>query len=94
MCWGRAVLNTQGYQVFCRPKVVTLVIKSVVNPEKFSSGEHRMVSDLLMVTEVRPEISREVTMKVFGLPFNAPNSVVQEQVELYGDKLKNNHPYP
>ena len=27
-------------------------------------------------------------MKVVGLPFNAPDSVVQEQVELFGGKVK------
>ena len=31
-------------------------------------------------------------MKVFGLPFNAPDSVVQEQVEMFGDKLKSTTP--
>ena len=31
---------------------------------------------------------REVQMMVVGLPFNAPDSIVHEQVELFGGKVK------
>ena len=41
------VLDSKGYQVFYGPKVVTLaiVLKPDINPEKFSSGEQKVVSD-------------------------------------------------
>ena len=85
-----AVLDTQGYQMFYRLKVVTMGIelKTAINPEKYSSRDQKIVSESLTITEVRPDITREVHMKVVGLPFNAPDSVVQEQVELFGGKLK------
>ena len=63
-------------------------LKTAINPEKFSSREQKIVSESLRIPEVRPEISREVQIKVVGKPFSSPDSVVQEQVELFGGKIK------
>ena len=85
-----AVLNTQGYQVFFKTKEewVGIKLKVGINPEKYGSRKRRTVSDSLTVIDTRPKISREVQMMVVGLPFNAPDSVVHEQVELFGGKVK------
>ena len=65
-------------------------LKVGINPEKYGSRERRTVSDSLKIIHTRPEISREVQMMVVGLPFNAPDSLVHEQVELFDGKVKGN----
>ena len=88
--WVQALLDTQGYQVFYKPKVVTVGIelKTAINPQKYSSREQKIVSESLTISEVRPEISREVQIMVVELPLNAQDSAVKEQVELFGGKIK------
>ena len=37
---------------------------------------------------VSQEVKRVVTMRVIGLPLNAPDSIVEEYVEMFGGMVK------
>ena len=74
--------------------MVTLAIqlKPGIYPEKLSSGDQRIIRDQLSITEVKPEISRKMTIKVFGMPLNSSDSLVQDLMEFFGGGLKSTAP--
>ena len=83
-------VDTRGYtsQISSEKMEVAISLKPGVSSERFCGGEIKRLSQNLTIVNVSQEVKRVVTMRVIGLPFNAPDSIVEEYVEMFGGQVK------
>ena len=83
-------VDTRGYtsQISSEKMEVAISLKPGVSSERFCGGEIKRLSQNLSIVNVSQEVKRVVTMRVIGLPFNAPDSIVEEYVEMFGGQVK------
>ena len=70
--------ETRGYtsQINGEKMEISISLKQGVSSEKFSFSGAKEISQNLLIVSVRPAIRRVVTMRVLGLSFNSPDSIV------------------
>ena len=83
-------VDTRGYtsQINGEKMDIAISLKQGVSSERYCNSETRQISQGLSIVGVSPEIKRVVAMRVLGLPFNAPDSIVEEYVEMFGGVVK------
>ena len=81
----RVGVETEGYQAQYSGKGVTLSVwaKHGVSLERFTCMEPREYTRDLTISQVRPAMSREVTVLISGLYFNTPDTQVIEYLERF-----------
>ena len=86
----RVGADTRGYtsQISGDKMDISISLKPGVSSERFCIKGPKQISQGLSIVNVSPEVKRVVTMRVMGLPFNAPDSIVEEYVEMFGGYVK------
>ena len=86
----RIGVETRGYtsQISGDKMEIAISLKQGVSPERFCFAGVKEISQGLTIVSVSPEIKRVVSMRVLGLPFNAPDSIVEEYVEMFGGRVE------
>ena len=81
--------QTMGYQVHFTPREITLsvVLRPEIGAERFCSQEVKHVRDGLRIVAVKPDNLRVVKLRIVGLYFNTPDSLVIEYLENFGIKV-------
>lgn len=83
------ILETQGFLALYSGNNLTLELwlKPTVSGIKFASEEKKPVHEGLVITRFKPQAVTECTLMIMGLPFNRPDTVVQEMVENPGSRM-------
>ena len=81
--------DTRGYtsQINGEKMEISISLKQGVSCEKFNFDGAKEISQGLSIVSVRPALRRVVTVRVLGLPFNAPDSIVEEYIEMFGGRV-------
>ena len=86
--------QTMGSQIHFNPReiVISVMLKPEVGPEQFCSQETKYVTEGLRIVAVKPDSSRIVKIRMVGLYFNTPDSLISDYVECFGIKLVSSSP--
>ena len=86
--------QTMGSQIHFNPReiVISVMLKPEVGPEQFCTQETKYVTEGLRIVAVKPDSSRIVKIRMVGLYFNTPDSLISDYVECFGIKLVSSSP--
>ena len=86
--------QTLGSQVHFNPReiVISIILKPEIGPDQFCSQETQYVSESVRIVSVKPDSSRIIKMRLVGLYFNTPDSLISDYVNQFGIKLVNTSP--
>ena len=87
--------QTLGSQVHFNPReiVVSVVLKQEIGPEQFCSQEVQYLRENLRIVAVKPDSSRGVKIRLVGLYFNTPDSLISDYVDQFVIKLVSTTPH-